>query len=52
MDSVFATDNNAALLFLRVNTESIIVPGMARCDLLDCCAGLIIITVIFNDNNS
>lgn len=51
MDSVFVIDNNVVLLFLRVNIELIIVLGMVRCDLLDCCVGLIIIIVIFNDNN-
>ena len=50
MDGIWAMDNNAVLLFLGVNTELIVVPGMGWCDLLFCCAGLIIITMIFNDN--
>ena len=52
MDSVWAMDNHAVLLFLQVNSQIIVVPGMEWCDLLVCYAGLIIITMIFNDNNS
>lgn len=45
-------DDNAALLFLGVNTKLIVVPGLVLCGLLVCRSGLVIITVIFNDNNS
>lgn len=51
MDIVFAIVNDAALLFWRVNTELIVVPGMEWYDLFDYFAGLIIITMIFNDNS-
>ena len=52
MDGIWAMDNNAALLFLGINTKLIVVSGIVWYDLLVCCAGLIIITMIFNDNNS